>query len=469
MSPLNDKDLDRISREAADQFDVDQRPSGWEALESRLNKELPQQDDRDRKRFLFWLLFIVVLTGVGLYGLLGNNRNASSKFQSEITGTAPAGKSTRDQALGNDQQPTATDLSTDHSQKNNPQQDQPAMTDQQAGAGKLSNVDGSDRRVVPASQAPSFNPGTKKSKKDIAPDSRNMTPDFHKGVPDYGNITFSNIRKLKEPATRNDPADKDLTAALNNMDSYHIQPPASPAITLAGKSALASSIAAISDSSRSGQQEKQTARSKKPGGIPLEMGILTGPDFSNVRFSTMSKPGLNLGLQVGYRFSNRLSVNTGIIYTKKYYASKEEDFTKRGRLRYYDLDNINGSCSMLDIPINLRYDVSYNSRRRYFVSAGVSTYLMNREYYEYDYYYNGNYGKGEWANDSQSRYLFSIINLSAGFERTLNKHLSFQVEPYLKLPMKGIGYGNLQLNSYGINFSLKYRLADKATTAGRKP
>ncbi len=68
MPLLNDNDLDRLSREAADQYDVEQTTSGWEALEQRLDKELPQ-DRRRRRLLLWWLLAGVLLLGGALWGL----------------------------------------------------------------------------------------------------------------------------------------------------------------------------------------------------------------------------------------------------------------------------------------------------------------------------------------------------------------------------------------------------------------
>ena len=73
MYPLSDKDLDRLSREASDQYDVDQNTSGWDNLEHSLNKELPVQKEKERKRFLWFLLLLVMITGGGLFIMLQQN------------------------------------------------------------------------------------------------------------------------------------------------------------------------------------------------------------------------------------------------------------------------------------------------------------------------------------------------------------------------------------------------------------
>ncbi|WP_315816598.1 hypothetical protein [Paraflavitalea speifideaquila] len=111
--------------------------------------------------------------------------------------------------------------------------------------------------------------------------------------------------------------------------------------------------------------------------------------------------------------------------------------------------------------LNLRYDFSVNNKQRWFASAGASSYIMTSEYYNYDFTYGGNRMQRSADRDSTSTYLFSILNLSAGFERSLNKRFSLQAEPYFKIPMKGLGYGKLDLTSYGIYFSVKYKLGKR--------
>src|SRR4030095_6435519 len=73
MYPLSDKDLDRLSRDAAEHYDVEQNTSGWDNLEGRLNKELPVQKEKERKRFLWFLLLLVMITGGGLFVMLQKN------------------------------------------------------------------------------------------------------------------------------------------------------------------------------------------------------------------------------------------------------------------------------------------------------------------------------------------------------------------------------------------------------------
>src|SRR6478735_12480747 len=65
MSHLSDKDIDHLAREAAEQLDVDQNSSGWEALQSMLDVEMPEE--KRRRRWLF-LLLIPLLSGLFFLG-----------------------------------------------------------------------------------------------------------------------------------------------------------------------------------------------------------------------------------------------------------------------------------------------------------------------------------------------------------------------------------------------------------------
>jgi hypothetical protein len=189
----------------------------------------------------------------------------------------------------------------------------------------------------------------------------------------------------------------------------------------------------------------------------LELGLMAGPDLSTVKFGPIYKTGYNFGVQAGYRFSDRWSVNTGVIYTKKFYQADSQDFHYK-MPNNYKLKNVEGNCAMWEIPVNVRYDVSFNDKRRWFISTGLSTYLMDKEDYDV-YYYTWSNNVYSWPikSDSNSNYIFSIVNLSAGMERSLGKHFSIQAEPYLKIPLKGLGMGSMRMTSYGVLFTLKYK------------
>jgi hypothetical protein len=511
MNPLHDKDLDRLSRDAAEHYEVDFGPSGWEQLEKRLDQELPQQ--RGRRRFLFWLFFIVVTTGGALAGLLinsqpvrplasnaraiapvqqapdGLNSSTESKSQSNNTiadngtagstidkpdtkaGTPPADATTktilaplnREQATteGTSVQPApATQLESSNSNKPVPVTGKNKTGQPQNKAGVRGTSGNNNTWAAPITAAPfglnrlSGRKNNLAKKPTVINDkngqritrTRSMEPNNDLAViPDQQGIN-QDVAKEQTPVTA---ANQEPVTTPNSNE------PANQAITGKNKPAT--------DSVATPAPVVKPKKDKKNQQRGFEFGVVGGPDGTTVQSGPMYKSGYNVGLQIGYRFSDRWSVNTGVIYTKKYYKTDTSNFDPKGNwYRYIKiLSDVKGSCSMFDIPLNLRYDVSFNDKRRLFVNTGLSTYYMDKQNYAYRYrYLTSMQDTSHVSNITEDEsYPFSVFNLSVGYERNISQTLSLQVEPYLKIPLKELGYGYMRMNSYGVFFSLKYRPA----------
>lgn len=79
---------------------------------------------------------------------------------------------------------------------------------------------------------------------------------------------------------------------------------------------------------------------------------------------------------------------------------------------------------------------------------------MKTEDYEYEYKTpSGQYYKYNLAVKDQNKHYFSVLTLSAGYKYKLSRRVSLQAEPYVKLPLGGVGVGKVKLNSSGILFT----------------
>jgi hypothetical protein len=87
---------------------------------------------------------------------------------------------------------------------------------------------------------------------------------------------------------------------------------------------------------------------------------------------------------------------------------------------------------------------------------------MRQEKYTYEYYpYGGNQGYSkDWQIKNQNQHLFSIYNLSVGYGRQLSRGVLLGVEPFVKVPLAGVGAGKIKLASAGVFFALSYRLPE---------
>ncbi|MDQ3536648.1 MAG: hypothetical protein M3421_13590 [Bacteroidota bacterium] len=203
-------------------------------------------------------------------------------------------------------------------------------------------------------------------------------------------------------------------------------------------------------------EEISDIKQVKQKGQKFNISILLSPDFSSVKLRNINGTGLNTGVSFEYSLSKRWRISTGIISSRKIYDVQNEQ-GGYSNPSPNGLESINASCGIIDIPLNIRYNIFYSEKGSAFLSSGLSTYLMLREDYQFNYntYYN-KYSE-EVSIKRENNHYFQILNFSLGYEKHLNKRLSLQGEPFLKVPLKEVGYGKIKLISMGAFISLKYR------------
>jgi hypothetical protein len=184
------------------------------------------------------------------------------------------------------------------------------------------------------------------------------------------------------------------------------------------------------------------------------------PDLSTVGLKDFSKPGTAVSLLVEYSILPRLFVQSGAVWSRKdYYAPAEAyQLPKKGHYAPLALSGIDGVCKVLEIPLNVRFDIAAGERSRWFVGGGFSSYHMNGEKYKY-YYKDPNDPNAErypgW-NGKTGWYLFSHANVSAGYEYRISRKLSLLAEPSIRMPLKRVGYGKVNLITTGFWLSVRY-------------
>lgn len=193
----------------------------------------------------------------------------------------------------------------------------------------------------------------------------------------------------------------------------------------------------------------------------LNLRLAVSPDFSLITTDKIARLGTNWAALLEYRFNNRLSLHTGVIRSMKYYNAYPESYA--WPYSWPDppvLIDINATCKMLDIPLNLRYDITQKPNSRLFVSAGATSYVMLNEKYTYNYENQWD-PKIKWRNweGKTGSYYLSVLNFSFGYEHQVFRRLSLQAEPFLKVPIGKVGFGKVNLSTIGIFVSAKYPIA----------
>lgn len=190
----------------------------------------------------------------------------------------------------------------------------------------------------------------------------------------------------------------------------------------------------------------------------LKMRLSFSPDFSSTRWTAFNTPGIMAGIGLDYVVLNRLYVTSGVFRSNKVYTTKgdeykaPEDFWKYGVPEYSE-----GQCTVLEIPLNLRYDVVVRPTHRLFVSSGLSSYLMLSEVYKFTYKQNNYYQTAQYAVPDPGTHFMSVFNISFGMEYWVNHRLSLQAEPFARIPLEGIGFNQINLLTKGISISLAFK------------
>ena len=206
-------------------------------------------------------------------------------------------------------------------------------------------------------------------------------------------------------------------------------------------------------------KQKTPSKTKTPH---LYAGLIVAPDLSTVKMQSIKGVGTTYGVLLGYAFNKHWSIESGAYLDRKRYYTDGEYFNTKGvRLpAYAKLDNVDGTCYMWEIPLNIRYNFNPGAKTSWFATAGFSTYLMTHENYTYAYQWmnSSTVKDSTWNLKRPSQYPFSIINLSAGFEQRLGKIGNLRVEPYVRIPLTGMGTGKLPIMSAGVNIGITRQL-----------
>ena len=395
MWKQDDNEFDKLNREAAENYPLDRQPGSWDKLLKRLNAELPEKE-RKRRWVPFLLLFLFVGGGLIYWGSI------EEKPQRVLETSKP-----------------------NHESKIELPQLKKEIT--------IAERDFENKDIISAVSAVKQKPQNQnlfvynkpsKSFEDIMDDQVNAAPSAVKE-----NVIIKenreNIEVKKEELKKQDVA--------KTEESKKEEP-------LLTSNAI--------------QQKDGKKKNNR-----WTFGVVYSPDLSSVKFTHTQPLGTNLGLTVDYKLSNRLSLQTGALYTIKNYKLDGKDFNppKGYWTYYYKMRDVTGSCNMWEIPLNIRFNALNKKSSKVFITTGLSSYLMQKEDYSFRYYTSsGALVTRDRTYTDNENYVFSILNISAGFEKRLNKRLSLQVEPFFKQPLKGVGFGNIKMNSSGVYLGLRF-------------
>ena len=401
---------------------LSQRPPGnddpaWDKMEVLLDKHLPHDKKDHRRVFLF--LFLFLLTSGGAFLIWQNNSGNKNNISTIESQNKKPGQTENNKIPGVN--------STNNTAEKESLTEEPAINDQ---SGSLPGNNNTENKT-------SIN--------------KNVVDNRH---------TITN-------ASSNDPNSIDPGKNLVDAED-HVKTETSP-VSIEKNELIKEQVM------QKAINENKVTDSRVPQPIPAEKAnpekqknkksffnnlfftASAGPDFSTVGIDNAGDVQLTWGAGIGYQISNKFSIRTGFYSARKVYSADPDNYHPPYNFwQYYpNLESIDANCKVYEIPVTVDYTISKKENHSWFVSAGVSSLLMKKETYEYYFKPNNSptYITHTRTISDQNKHYFSVLNLSGGYTRTLNKNISLRAEPYVKIAMNGVGYGNVNLNSGGILFS----------------
>lgn len=201
----------------------------------------------------------------------------------------------------------------------------------------------------------------------------------------------------------------------------------------------------------------KTAEEKEPS-PKFAVRFSYSPELSTIGLKNFSKPGTAVSLLIEYALFRKLYIQTGVTRSSKVYNAKAGEYEWPASWNDQKVlpTSVDGVCKIIEIPLNLRYDIVQRERSRWFVGAGASSYYMQNEKYDYNYSKYVHYPKWPNYETSTGWYWLSHLNASVGYEYRLSKKLSLIAEPYVRIPVKKVGFGKVDLFTFGTWFSVRY-------------
>jgi len=181
------------------------------------------------------------------------------------------------------------------------------------------------------------------------------------------------------------------------------------------------------------------------------ISVLAAPDINGVGSFQQGKVGTNFGLLFSAGLFKKISLSTGVLYSVKPYTESFQDYHTKYQFPVTPV-NVTADCRMLDIPLNLGYELYNKHQSKITVGTGLSSYIMLHESYKFNYTDSYSYttGPANYNVPGVNKYFFGVLNLNATYQRQLNSNVGISLQPYLKLPLTNLGYSQVRLQTTGV-------------------
>jgi Outer membrane protein beta-barrel domain len=176
------------------------------------------------------------------------------------------------------------------------------------------------------------------------------------------------------------------------------------------------------------------------------LSLTGGPLISQIKSQELKKTGFDMGLLVGYRISKKLSVETGLLYSKQYYFSGG---------KYYNaatggntVNSMQGGRTAFEIPFKLNYYLLRNKSGGLYISGGLSSYVGVNDKIVINVGENPLHPPQK-LDYGLANYLPSYLDFALGYDYKSGKSTHFKIEPYLQIPLSSTAGNTININAGG--------------------
>jgi hypothetical protein len=182
-----------------------------------------------------------------------------------------------------------------------------------------------------------------------------------------------------------------------------------------------------------------------------------GPDVSAVSLAHPSSPTFTWAAHLDYRLTRHLWIQTGFVNSAKKYNAPSGSYVWPERWKQYILpESVDAVCRMTEIPIHLKYVWDARSKSSTYIALGSTNYQMRKETYDYNYEREDPSIRWYSWEGSTGWYWLSHVHLSVGHERKINDRWRIGIEPFIKVPARKVGFGNVNLYTAGAWVYISY-------------
>lgn len=457
---MPDEEIDKLVRDAASQHHPPYDDTAWGKMEVLLDKHLPQK--KDRRRPVIFLLSFLVLGGAAYWGIQQAKHN--SDRSNTITNTAPVAANTStnntsslpgapadNAANGNSTATTSGNTSIVSQQPANTSQvDQSATgTNPKTGGAQSNRLNKEPQTVNAGGDANAFTyPGSKKYRNQKG---RTAIKVKQPGAAndDDNTTALKTVREKNDVAVSNTDIAADAPATKTNGDETVVAKTDVPV----SKTAVADNKTEVKPAAEKTPAAKPSAAKQKTSSSFADKFAITvsaGADLSYIELNQPGKIKPVVGAGVAYAVGKHIRIGTGLYVAKKVYTASPYQYKFSGYVNP-SLKQIGADCKVFEIPLSVYYSFKQSKNHSWLAGVSLSSLLMKRETYDYQYETpSGQTYSYDKTVTNENKHYFSVLTLSGGYQYKLSNRIAFIAEPYLKVPLSGIGLGKIKLNSTGM-------------------